>query len=101
MGGRTQRKRQVSVPPRSPRAALAALAMSAGVAHAELPTEISSALATAKADGIALGTLVLVVIPPWGFLAPFRGRLAPFGCLLNPCMGYPPASSTAADYCSK
>lgn len=47
---------------RSPRAALAALAMSAGVAHAELPTEISSALATAKADGIALGTLVLVVI---------------------------------------
>lgn len=47
---------------RSPRAALGALAMSAGAAHAALPTEIESALATAKTDGAALGTLVLVVI---------------------------------------
>lgn len=47
---------------RSPRAALGAMAMSAGAAHAALPTEVTTALDSAKADGVALGVAVLVVI---------------------------------------
>lgn len=48
---------------RSPRAALAALAMSAATAsHAALDASITGALDTAKTDGVALGGAVLVVI---------------------------------------
>lgn len=48
---------------RSPRAALAALAMSAASAsHAALDSSITDALTTAKTDGLALGAAVLVVL---------------------------------------
>lgn len=47
---------------RSPRAALGALAMSAGAAQAALSTDVTTALDGAKADGVALGAAVLVVV---------------------------------------
>lgn len=49
---------------RSPRAALAGLAMTAASAssHAALDQSITTALDTAKTDGVALATAVLVVI---------------------------------------
>lgn len=47
---------------RSPRAALAALAMSAGAAHAALPSGVESALTTAGDDAKLVGVAVFVVL---------------------------------------
>lgn len=47
---------------RSPRAALAALSLSAGSAMAAVPTEVTSAMSEGKADALTVGGLALVII---------------------------------------
>lgn len=54
---------------RSPRAALASVALAAsGASHAALDSAITTSLSTAQADGITLGGLVLAaIIAIWAF----------------------------------
>lgn len=47
---------------RSPRAALAALSLSAGSAFAAVPADVTSAMSEGKTDALTVGGLALVII---------------------------------------